>query len=297
MVARVKRLVVVLLLSVLSACPKVRPVFERPTEGSVVVVAAGDISGAKNTGQSLTATVVESLRPDAVLLLGDGQYPEGALEDYQQNYDPTWGRFKNLTWPVPGNHEYKSKAVGYFTYFGACAGDPAKGYYSFDLGDWHFVALNTNHDCLEVACDAESEQLKWLAADLSASPKKCTLAYWHHPRFNSGLHGDFIKADAIWKLLAAHGVELVLNGHEHFYERVGPVAPGGERAEAGIVQLTVGTGGIGFSAFKTLHPSSDAHQNTQLGVVRLRLGPNDWESDFVGVPGSSFLDHASGPCR
>ena len=294
MVARVKRFVVLLLLS---ACPRALPHFERPPDGSVIVVAAGDISGAKNTGQSLTANVVESLRPDAVLVLGDGQYPNGALEDYQQNYDPTWGRFKNLTWPVPGNHEYKSKAVGYFTYFGVRAGNAAKGYYSFDLGDWHLVALNTNHDCLDVACDAESEQLMWLEADLAASPKKCTLAYWHHPRFNSGSHGDFTRADAIWKVLEQHGVELVLNGHEHFYERVGPVDPTGARAERGIVQLTVGTGGIGFSPFKTLHPASDVRQNTELGVVRLRLGPKDWESDFVGVPGSTFLDHASGACR
>lgn len=280
-------LLIVLLLG-LCACPRA-PLPTVPDDGAVIVVAAGDISAPQLTGQQLTATLVEAQHPAAVLVLGDGQYPEGALEDYQRYYEPTWGRFKALTYPVPGNHEYKSGGAGYFAYFGARAGDPAKGYYSFDLGDWHLVALNTNHDCLAVPCDAESEQLKWLEADLAASTKKCTLAYWHHPRWNSGSHGDFARATAIWKSLQEHGVELVLNGHEHFYERVGPVD--------GMVQLTVGTGGIGFSPYAKLTPASVARQNDTLGVVRLKLGATAWESDFIGVPGSKFVDHASGVCR
>ena len=285
------------LLFATSGCVKAPLHFEKPTDGSMVVVAAGDISAATMTGQKITAELVEGLQPNAVLVLGDAQYPEGSLEDYHRNYAPTWGRFKALTWPVPGNHEYKSGAVGYFAYFGERAGDPTKGYYSFELGDWHVVALNTNHDCQVVGCDAESDQVKWLEADLAASTKKCTLAFWHHPRFNSGSHGDFTRASAIWKVLEAHHVELVLAGHEHFYERVGPVDQTGAKSETGIVQFTVGTGGIGFSPIAKLHPSSVVRQNDTLGVLRLRLGPHDWETDFVSVPGKSFLDHAAGLCR
>ena len=284
-----------LVLLPLMACPKAAP--RQPLEHAVIVVAAGDISAPELTAQQLTATLVEQQQPAAVLVLGDGQYPMGSLEDYQRIYEPTWGRFKALTWPVPGNHEYKSGAVGYFAYFGARAGDPARGYYSFDLGDWHLVALNTNHDCENVGCDEDSEQVKWLAADLAATPKKCVLAYWHHPRFNSGAHGNFTRARPFWKLLEQHHVELVLNGHEHFYERLGPVNQEGVKAEAGIVQLTVGTGGIGFSPFDVRHPASVVRRNDTFGVVKLQLGPTGWESDFIGVPGSHFEDHASGNCR
>ena len=284
-----------LAMTVLMGCPRAPPV--RQDEGAVIVVAAGDISAPQLSAQQLTATLVEAQHPAAVLVLGDGQYPEGALVDYQTNYAPTWGRFKSITWPVPGNHEYKSGGAGYFAYFGERAGDPAKGYYSFDLGEWHLVALNTNHDCLDVACDADSAQLRWLEADLAASAKKCTLAYWHHPRWNSGSHGDFEQAAPIWKILQAHGVELVLNGHEHFYERVGPVDPSGTASAEGLVQLTVGTGGIGFSPFKTQTPASVVRRNDTFGVVRLKLGAGWWESDFVGIPGSTFVDHAAGACR
>ena len=280
---------------VVTGCLRPPPV--RRDEGAVIVVAAGDISAPQLSAQQLTATLVEAQHPVAVLVLGDGQYPEGALVDYQTNYAPTWGRFKSITWPVPGNHEYKSGGAGYFAYFGERAGDPAKGYYSFDLGDWHLVALNTNHDCLDVACDADSAQLQWLEADLAASAKKCTLAYWHHPRWNSGSHGDFPQAAPIWKILQAHGVELVLNGHEHFYERLGPVSASGTASAEGLVQLTVGTGGIGFSPFKTLTPASVVRRNDTFGVVRLKLGAGWWESDFVGIPGSTFVDHAAGTCR
>jgi len=290
----VKKLTVALLV-LCTGCARVPPV--RPDDGAVIVVAAGDISAPEFTGQQLTATLVEQQRPAAVLVLGDSQYPDGALADYQRAYEPTWGRFKALTYPVPGNHEYKSGGAGYFAYFGARAGDPKKGYYSFDLGEWHLVALNTNHDCLDLPCDAESEQLAWLEADLAASTKKCTLAYWHHPRWNSGSHGDFPRAAPIWKVLQAHGVELVLNGHEHFYERVGPADQAGAPSADGLVQLTVGTGGIGFSPFGTQTQASVVRRNDTLGVVRLKLSAGAWESDFLGVPGSTFVDHASGRCH
>jgi len=289
-----KRLILTLYLA---GCPNQAP--PRVARGeSIVVVAAGDISEPTLSGQQLTATLVEQQRPAAVLVLGDAQYPRGLLADFQSSYEPTWGRFKDVTWPVPGNHEYwGSEASGYFTYFGARAGDPAKGYYSFDLGQWHLIALNTNHKCEHVACDDESDQVKWLEADLAKNTKKCVLAYWHHPRFNSGAHGPFDPAKAFWKVLLAHKVELVLNGHEHFYERFSAVNEAGEPSSEGVVQFTIGTGGVGFSEFSKVHPASLVRRNDTWGVVRLELGPSSWKSDFIGVPGSSFVDRASGECR
>ncbi|MDP3157447.1 MAG: metallophosphoesterase [Archangium sp.] len=281
----------------LAACPP-RGLAVTADDRSIVVIAAGDIAEGDGAAPQLTATLVEQHHPAAVLVLGDAQYPNGKLEDFQRSYDPAWGRFKNITWPVPGNHEYwGSEAGGYFAYFGARAGDPGKGYYSFDLGDWHLIALNTNHKCEHVACDDASEQVKWLAADLAKNTKKCVLAYWHHPRFNSGHHGPFNPARPFWALFVKHQVELVLNGHEHFYERFTAVDESGQASSTGVVQLTVGTGGVGFSEFAAPHPSSAARQNDTYGVVKLRLGVKGWSSEFLGVPGSTFTDTASGECR
>lgn len=255
----------------------------------VVVVAAGDISHPEVNHQADTAKLVEALHPAAVLVLGDAQYGSGLPEEFAHAYEPTWGRFKAITRPTPGNHEYKSGAVGYFAYFGANAGEPGKGYYSFDLGDWHLVALNTGDLCQSVGCEEGSPQLEWLEADLSRTTKKCVLAYFHHPRWNSGHHGGFARADALWKTLARHHVELVLNGHEHFYERMAPID--------GIVQLTVGTGGIGFSEFSAPVPQSLVRQNDTYGVLRLELGADTWAAEFVPVPGATFTDKTSGSCK
>lgn len=265
----------------------------------VVVIAAGDVSAPSLGAQQLTADLVLRERPDAVLLLGDAQYPDGSAEDFAKFYAPTWGRFRALTYPTPGNHEYKSgSAAAYFDYFGERAGDPAKGYRSFDLGDWHVVALNTNHDCQHVACEDGSAQVKWLEEDLAKTTKRCVLAYWHHPRFNSGSHGDFPRARAFWRVLEQHGVELVLHGHEHLYERMGPMNGAGEPTPDGLVQFTVGTGGIGFSGFQqTPHRASVARSMAAYGVLRLRLAADAWEADFVPAPGSDFQDHAAGRCR
>ena len=282
----------------LSGCPKAPVQLAQRGDRAVIVVAAGDISDPTLSGQQLTATLVEQLHPAAVLVLGDAQYPRGSLEDFQRNYEPTWGRFKELTWPVPGNHEYYgSDAAGYFAYFGARAGDPAKGYYSFDLGEWHLVALNTNHKCEHVACDEDSEQVKWLEADLAKTTKKCVLAYWHHPTFNSGKHGPFNSGKPIWKLMQKYQVELVLNGHEHFYERFTAMDEAGAPSAGGVVQLTVGTGGVAFSEFVSVHPASLVRRNDTWGVVRLELGSSGWKSEFIGVPGSSFSDRSGGDCR
>ena len=268
--------------ALLSSCATFKP---------VVVVAAGDISLAEpSEGARKTAELVESLHPDAVLALGDLQYDDGALERFERVYGPTWGRFKDKTYPAPGNHEYKTPgASGYFTYFGARAGDPAKGYYSFDLGAWHVIALNTSELCKQVSCEADGEQVKWLEADLAANTKKCVLAYWHYPRFSSGKHGNFDKAAPLWKVLALHHATLVLTGHEHFYERLRPID--------GITQLTVGTGGAQFADYADVHPSSVARENQTLGVLKLTLSDGAWKAEFMGVSGSAFHDTDSGAWR
>lgn len=281
------------LLSTLVACATVKDA----ASPALVVVAAGDVSHPEVREQEVTAKLVESLSPVAVLVPGDAQYGEGLLEEFQRAYEPTWGRFKDKTWPAPGNHEYKSGANGYFDYFGPRAGPERRGYYAFDLGDWHVISLNTGHLCERGACDEQSAQFKWLEADLAATKKKCVIAFWHHPTFNSGHHGPFVAALPMWKLMAAHHVELVLNGHEHFYERFEPLDAQGAPSADGVVQVTVGTGGIGFSDFKTSQPGSVVRQNDTLGVLKLTLRPSSWEADFVPVPGAKFTDHFSGTCR
>lgn len=257
----------------------------------VVVVAAGDISAPElNGSQELTAKLVEAQKPDAVFVLGDAQYHDGALELFEKVYAPTWGRFKDISYPAPGNHEYRTPdAAGYFAYFGARAGESSKGYYSFDLGAWHVVALNTSDLCQNVSCEAEGEQVKWLEADLAANKKKCVLAYWHYPRFSSGKHGNFNRAAPFWKVLAKHDAELVLTGHEHFYERMSPID--------GITQITVGTGGIKFAEFADIHPNSVRRQNDTLGVLKLVLDDGKWSAEFIAEDGKTFRDQASGSCR
>src|SRR2546423_662027 len=159
--------------------------------GPVTIAAEGDISEAEIDHQAATAALVADGGYDAVLLLGDDQYPAGGIEDYRKYFDPTWGRFIDRIHPTPGNHEYPTpNADGYFTYFGARAGERGKGWYSFDLGAWHLIALNSSDGCKTLSCSASSDQYKWLEADLATHRNRCTLAYWHHPRFSSGLrHG------------------------------------------------------------------------------------------------------------
>src|SRR5947208_5471533 len=181
-----------------------------------VLVGAGDIGDCKRNGDSLTANLLDAI-PGTVFALGDNAYPSGSSSDFANCYGPTWGRHKARTRPVPGNHDYStSGAAGYFGYFGAAAGDPRKGYYSYDLGDWHVVALNTN-----IAHSPGSPQEQWLRADLAASSKRCTFAYMHHPLFTSGSLGD-PGAASLWQALYDFGAEIVVAGHEHYYERLCP---------------------------------------------------------------------------
>ncbi|MFL6201246.1 MAG: metallophosphoesterase family protein [Thermoanaerobaculia bacterium] len=275
----------------------------------VTVVAVGDIAcdpadpsynggagTATNCRMLATSDVALSLSPAAVLILGDNQYEDGALAKYQASYGPTWGRLKAITHPIPGNHEYLTPAAtGYYSYFGAAAGDPAKGYAGFDLGGWHLIGLNSN--CGSVGgCGAASVQGQWLAADLAAHPGVCTLAYWHHPRFSSGPHGDDATYSDFWTLLYGAGADLVLVGHDHGYERFAPQSPSAAADPAGIRELVVGTGGKNLTFVSTVRANSEVRNYGAYGVLELKLWPNGYDWRFVGVNGST-LDSGRGLCH
>ncbi len=232
----------------------------------------------------------------AVLTLGDNTYPVGRLAEFTDCYGPTWGRFKAITFPSPGNHEYAGgHATGYFTYFGPQAG---KGYYSFQLGSWRLFSLNSN-----LTPPAHQAQLDWLKAELAANPSRCTLAYWHHPLYSSGGHGSSPRMREAWRLLQAAGAELVLSGHDHDYERFAPQDADGARMETGgMRQFVVGTGGAQLSPFLFSKPNSEMRDNSRTGVLRLRLseGGYDWEfleASYDGFGQPPPPDRGSGVCH
>jgi hypothetical protein len=230
------------------------------------------------------------------LALGDLQYENGELANFQTAYEASYGRVKAKTKPAPGNHEYNTAgAPGYYTYFGAAAGDPTKGYYSFDVGStWHVIALNSN--CAAVACAAGSAQEQWLRADLAAATARpCTIAYWHHPRFSSGSHGNDTTTAAFWTALQQFGAELVLNGHEHDYERFAPQLPTGVADAKGIRELVVGTGGRSIGSFGTTAANSQVRMQG-FGVLDLTLGTNAYAWRFVDESGA-VRDSGTGTCH
>jgi Calcineurin-like phosphoesterase len=279
-------------------CGPERP--PRPPSGEVIV-AAGDIADCRREGDETTAELIEGIDHATVLTLGDNAYPDGSAEDFKECYDSTWGRFEDRTKPSAGNHEYDTEeAEGYFDYFGKAAGNPDEGYYSFDLGAWHLVALNSN--CEEVGgCDASSPQVRWLKADLAANEdKSCTLAYMHHPRFSSGeKHGNTHYVKPLWEALYEAEADVVLSGHEHNYERFTPQNPSGrEDPERGIRQFVVGTGG-GKGTYPILDPiaNSEVHNDDTYGVLRLRLRPKGYGWRFIPVEGARFTDSGSARCH
>jgi hypothetical protein len=271
-----------------------------PPPGSEVLVGAGDIAVCGSTGDDATANLLVGIS-GTVFTLGDNAYPNGSTSDYANCYDGSWGRVKARTMPTPGNHEYQTaNAAGYFAYFGSVAGDPTKGYYSYNLGAWHIIVLNSNSQCTTVSCAAGSLQEQWLRADLAANTKSCTLAYWHHPRFNSGLeHGNTLAVAPFWNALYEFGAEIVLNGHEHLYERFAPQTPNAVADPTnGIRQFTVGTGGASLYSFKsTFEPNSERRNNTSMGVLKLTLKDGGYDWEFIPVAGATFTDSGSGSCH
>jgi alkaline phosphatase len=259
----------------------------------VVVAAAGDIAcpGAPCAGQRATAAEVRHLHPDAVLVLGDLQYEHGALADFRSSYDPTWGTFKRITDPSPGNHEYETAgATGYFRYFGKRA-HPPLGYYGFDLGAWHVDALNANCDAVD--CGRER---RWLARDLARNEATCQLAFWHQPRWSSGPHGSDATYGGFWTALMRAGVDVVLNGHDHDYERFAKLDPSGHFSGRGIREFVVGTGGLSHYPFGPPVRGSQVRVPDRFGVLRLVLSKRSYGWRFVSVRGA-VLDQGSTRCH
>jgi 3',5'-cyclic AMP phosphodiesterase CpdA len=267
------------------------------------VYAAGDIARCAHPDPSFsvaadTASIVAAgLAADpesAALTLGDNTYPVGAAAEFRNCYGPTWGRFKDRTWPAPGNHEYATaRAAPYFAYFGPRAGH---GHYSVELGSWHVISLDSDLDPA-----AHAAQLAWLREDLARHPARCTLAYWHHPLYSSGGHGSIPKMRDAWEALYRAGAEIVLSGHDHDYERFAPQDAGGRPdAARGIRQFVVGTGGAYPTPFLWTAANSEARDSSHAGVLRLRLGDGAYEWQFMPVgqlPAGATPDHGSGACH
>ena len=234
----------------------------------------------------------------AVLPLGDEQYDQGELANFLRSYEPTWGRVKSISHPAPGNKEYGLGGPdGYFDYFGARAGERTKGYYAFDLGSWRLYSLNSN--CAQVACGAGSAQETWLRQDLAGNPRACQIAYWHHPLFNSGNAGSAGAMRQIWADLHAAGVDVVLTGHDHHYERFSPQNAMGVSDLSGPREFIVGTGGASHASVPTSGPAahSEVRNYDTFGVLELTLRPTAFEWRFVPEAGRSFSDAGSQDCH
>ena len=269
-----------------------------PAGGSdAVLVGAGDIAGS-GPGAEATAKLLDGIA-GTVFTAGDNAYDDGTASEFADYYNPTWGRHKARTRPAAGNHDYHTEgATGYYNYFGAAAGAAGKGYYSYNLGAWHVIVLNSN--CSEVGgCNAGSVQEKWLRADLAAYPTACTAAIWHHPRYSSGsTHGGSSSVSALYQALYDANADLIIAGHEHNYERFAPQdANGNLNAARGIRQFVVGSGGKSHYGFGTPIANSEKRNSDTYGVIKLTLHSSSYDWKFVPEAGKTFTDSGSQACH
>jgi hypothetical protein len=255
----------------------------------------GDGTGPMQCQHKAVSDQVLAAHPAAFLPLGDNQYVDGTLSAFRASYAPTFGRLLSITRPTPGNHEYNDgHGAGYYAYFGARAGSPSLGYYSYDLGGWHLIALNSN--CTDVSCAAGGAQERWLRADLAAHPAACTLAYWHHPRWSHGEHGDNADVDPLVRALYDGHAEVVLNGHDHDYERFAPRAPDGTADAKGTREFVVGTGGRSLRAASG-GTGTDVINSNSFGALFLTLKPHGYSWRFSAENGSGFTDTGTATCH
>lgn len=260
-----------------------------PTGGtSFVIAAAGDIANGGSGAKATSDIIVADTSILNVLMLGDGAYPDGTTSDFNNKYDPTWGRFKAKTKPTPGNHEYHSSgAAPYYAYFGN-----VPQYYSFNIGNWHFVSLNS-----EISRDTSSTQYKWLQQDLAANVgMKCTLAFWHNPRYTAGSHSDNSGTTPFWNALMAANAELVLAGHSHIYERFAPMNSSGVvDTVKGLRSFVVGTGGVStYNDGSTI--GKREYYSLSLGVMKFTMSDTGYSWKFVNTSGAT-LDSGTGTCH
>ncbi len=278
---------------------------------AITLYAAGDIADCRYrtpafSGAAATADLVQAglaASPGAqVLTLGDHTYPVGLAAEFNDCYQPTWGRFKERTWPTPGNHEYYTPgAPGYYAYFGARAAPEQGGYYSVQMGKWHVISLNST-----LRGAAFDVQLAWLRKDLARHSSLCALAFWHHPRYSSGGHGGNAYLAPVWQALAEGGVELALASHDHDYERFAPQDAHGVRDDArGMRQIVVGTGGAWLTPLRFAAANSEVKNNASHGVLRLDLFDTGYTWEFLAAPqdgefladGQVFTDRGATPCH
>lgn len=285
-------------LAAISASGSPEPARPRGTEREAVpepavLVGAGDIANCQlGTGAAATARVLDRI-PGTIFTAGDHAYPDGTKKQFEQCYEPTWGRHKARTRPSPGNHDYRAGGGGpYYEYFGEAAGPDRRGYYSYTLGAWHIISLNSN-----VPADRRSPQIEWLRQDLSDHATACTLAYWHVPVFTSGAHGNDPHMLEAWRVLYEFGADIVISGHDHDYERFAPQDPKG-RADPvrGLRQFVVGTGGAGVYQFGRPQPNSEVRNYKAYGVLKLTLGATDYLWEFVHAAGEPFSDSGKSEC-
>ncbi len=257
-----------------------------------VFVGAGDIAACGSDGAETTARLLDRIE-GTVFTLGDNAYEFGTAAEFRDCYDPTWGRHKARTRPSPGNHDYVTPgAAAYYDYFGESAGPERRGYYSFDLGAWHIVSLNS-----EIDAGPKSAQAQWLATDLAAHPAACTLAYWHKPIFSSGsVHGNDPHMRPIWDILAHAGADVVLNGHDHIYERFAPQTADGVADPQGMREFIAGVGGAELYGLGAIQPNSEVRGTGVFGVLKLTLHTAGYDWEFVPAVAGAFSDAGSAGC-
>lgn len=273
-----------------------------PTPAPVTLVGAADVSycgedwlGDEESAKVLAAVIEQ--HPEAqIFVAGDNVQGVGMMAEYLNCFTPTWGQFKDRIHPAPGNHDYMTdQGAPYYTYFGEQAGEAGQGYYSYDLGEWHIIALNSN--CNDIGCREGSRQMAWLRQDLENNNKRCTMMYWHHPRYSSGLAGSYGSVYDFWAIGLEYGVEMVVSGHDHGYERFAPQDNDGNASPVGIRQFVVGTGGAYLRDWGEVKPNSEIRDNETHGVIKFTLYPDSYAWEFLPSDDGPLTDSGSGVCH
>ncbi|HVQ22085.1 MAG TPA: metallophosphoesterase [Candidatus Saccharimonadia bacterium] len=263
---------------------------------SVTLITAGDIARCDSQDDESTAALAATY-PGTVLVLGDNVYENGSSREYQDCYQPSWGQRLDRTLAVPGNHDHHVPgAKGYFDYFGARAGPDKRGWYAQTLGAWRLITLDS--ECTVVGgCGERSPQYQWLTAELSENPTRCTVVAFHRPRYSSGYHGDYAPVDPLWRLVVDAGADIVLNGHEHSYERLGPMDADGRADPEGVDAFIVGTGGAALRGFKDIVQTSQVRIDDRHGVLVLQLADSAFDWAFHSTPDGVVEDRGTGTCH